>query len=133
MFGLMDEGFLCLLSRELLACGVKQLTLGLVNLEPVTEGLAEAGLAGSAGLPFFIHLFLVCVLFAYFPFRKLMHMAGVFMSPTRSLANDNRAKRHINPWNPPVEDVHPHTYAEWEDDFRDKLKAVGYRLESEGE
>ena len=71
---------------------------------------------------FFAHFFLVSVLIAYFPFSKLMHMPGVFMSPTRNLRGDSRAFRHVNPWNPKVK---THTYEEWEDEFRDKLKAVG--------
>jgi hypothetical protein len=44
------------------------------------------------------------------------------------LANSNRVRRHINPWNPAIEG---HSYAEWEDEFRDKLKASGYALEKE--
>ena len=57
-----------------------------------------------------------------------MHMGGIFLSPTRNLANDNRRRRHVNPWNPQVE---VHTYAQWEDEFRDKLVAAGYTLDSE--
>src|SRR3989338_609366 len=61
---------------------VKILTIGLVSFRPVIpEGL---------GIIFYIHLFLVCTLFIYFPFSKLVHMAGVFMSPTRNLANNSR-------------------------------------------
>ena len=82
----------------------------------------------SVGGAFWVHLFLVCVLFAYFPFSKLTHMAGVFMSPTRNLRCNSREVRHINPWNP---DIQGHSYAEWEDEFRDKLKASGYALEKE--
>ena len=75
---------------------------------------------------FFIHLFFVSVLFAYFPFSKLMHMGGVFLSPTRNLANNNRTVRHVNPWNTPAD---LHTYEEWEDEFRDKLEAAGLPVE----
>ena len=57
-----------------------------------------------------------------FPFSKLMHMGGVFLSPTRNLANNNRAVRHINPWDYPV---HVHTYEEYEDEFREKMVEVG--------
>ena len=71
-------------------------------------------------------LFLVSVLFAYFPFSKLMHLGGVFLSPTRNLANTNRMRRHVNPWNPEVE---VHTYQQWEEEFRDKLQAAGIPLE----
>ena len=75
-----------------------------------------------------VHLLLLSVFFAYFPFSKLMHMPGVFMSPTRNLANNNRERRHINPWNYPVK---VHTYEEYEDEFRDKMKAAGMPLDKE--
>jgi nitrate reductase gamma subunit len=97
---------------------VKELALGIVSFSPT--------IPGEIGSIFYIHLFFVSVLVAYFPISKLMHMAGVFFSPTRNLANNNRTKRHINPWNPKVK---VHTYQEWEDDFRDLIKDVGLPLE----
>jgi hypothetical protein len=36
--------------------------------------------------------------------------------------------RHINPWDYPVK---MHTYEEWEDEFREKIKAAGLPLERE--
>ncbi len=97
---------------------VKELAMGLIGFHPaVPDGIDPL---------FYMHLFLVCVLVAYFPFSKLVHMAGVFLSPTRNMANDNRAHRHINPWDYPV-DVH--TYEEWEEEFRDKLIAAGLPLD----
>jgi hypothetical protein len=57
-----------------------------------------------------------------------MHMGGVFLSPTRNMANDSRMKRHINPWNAPVK---VHTYEEYEDEYRDKMKAMGLPLDKE--
>ena len=99
---------------------VKALTMGLVTLGPVvTDGV---------GVIFFIHIFLISILLAYFPFSKLMHMGGVFLSPTRNMANNSRITRHINPWNYPVK---VHTYEEYEDEFRDKMKSVGLPLEKE--
>lgn len=99
---------------------IKELAVGLFSFNPVVpEGI---------GIMFYIHLFLVCVLIAYFPFSKLLHMAGVFLSPTRNLANNSRMKRHINPWNKPVR---IHTYEEYEDEFRDKMKAAGLPLDKE--
>ena len=62
------------------------------------------------------------VLFAYFPFSKLVHMGGIFLSPTRNLSNNNRIVRHINPWNYPVK---THTYEEYEDEFREKMVEAG--------
>ena len=67
-----------------------------------------------------------CTLLAYFPFSKLMHMAGVFLSPTRNLSNDSRIVRHVNPWNYPVK---VHTYEEYEDEFRDKMIEAGLPVE----
>jgi nitrate reductase gamma subunit len=100
--------------------GVKELGMGLLSFSPVVpEGV---------GVIFYIHLFLVSVLFAYFPFSKLMHVAGVFLSPTRNLVNNNRMRRHINPWDYPVK---VHTYEEWEDEFRDVMKAADMPLEKE--
>ena len=99
---------------------VKMLALGLISFNPVVpEGI---------GVIFYVHLFLISVLFAYFPFSKLMHMAGVFMSPTRNMPNNSRMVRHINPWNHPV---HLHTYEEYENDFRDKMKGAGLPVEKE--
>ena len=101
----------------------KSMAMGLVTFSPVVPK--------GIGLPFYMHVFMISVLFAYFPFSKLVHMGGVFMSPTRNLPNDSRARRHVNPWNPPNDVIKPHTYEEWEDEFRDKLKAANYPLERE--
>jgi nitrate reductase gamma subunit len=99
---------------------VKELALGLVQFRPhVPEGI---------GWIFYLHFFLVSALLAYFPMSKLMHMGGVFLSPTRNLPNDNRMRRHINPWNYPVK---VHTYEEYEDEFRDRMKAAGIPVEKE--
>jgi nitrate reductase gamma subunit len=88
----------------------KQLTMGLVTLHPVVpEGI---------GTIFYVHLLMVCALLAYFPYSKLMHMGGVFLSPTRNMLGNTRAYRHVNPWNYPV---HVHTYEEYEDEFREKM------------
>ena len=100
--------------------GVKALALGLVSFRPTVP-------AGISWL-FYGHLFLVSVLLAYFPLSKLVHMAGVFLSPTRNMANTNRAVRHVNPWDYPVK-VHP--YDEYEDELRDKMKAAGLPVEKE--
>jgi nitrate reductase gamma subunit len=99
---------------------VKTLGVSLAAFAPVVPS--------DASPIFSAHLILVCTLAACFPFSKLVHMAGVFLSPTRNLPNDSRARRHVNPWNAPVP---VHTYAEWEDEFRPKLKAAGIAVEKE--
>ncbi|MCP3944829.1 MAG: menaquinol oxidoreductase [Desulfobacteraceae bacterium] len=94
--------------------GIKTFTMGLVTFSPVIP-------QGVGGL-FYAHIFMVSVLFIYFPLSKLMHMGGVMLSPTRNMANNTRAKRHVNPWN---YDVKTHTYEEYEDHFRDKMIEAG--------
>jgi nitrate reductase gamma subunit len=102
--------------------GIKELGMGLLSFSPVASDQIH--------YLFYTHLFLVSMLIAYFPFSKLMHMAGVFMSPTRNLANNNRAVRHVNPWDYPVK---VHTYEEYEDDFRDKMIAAGIPVDKQPE
>jgi nitrate reductase gamma subunit len=99
---------------------VKALLLGLISLRPEVPS--------SLSVLFVVHLVLVSSLFAYFPASKLVHAGGVFLSPTRNLPNNSRAVRHINPWNPEVE---VHTYEEYEDEFRDRMKAAGLPVEKE--
>ena len=99
---------------------VKAAIAGWTSLQPVVPA--------EVGVMYFVHVSLVSVLLIYFPFSKLLHMPGVFLSPTRNLANSNRSRRHVNPWNP---QVNVHTYAEWEEEFHDKLVAAGYPLDKE--
>ena len=88
---------------------IKQLTMGIVTLNWTNSGTIHP--------VFFIHVTLVSTLMMYFPFSKLMHMGGIFFSPTRNMANNTRAVRHINPWNDP--NIKPHSYAGYEDEFRE--------------
>lgn len=100
--------------------GVKEMMVGLFTLHPVLpEGI---------GSIYYIHIFLVSILFAYFPYSKLMHMGGVFFSPTRNMANTSRMQRHINPWDYPVK---VHTYMEYEDHFREIMKKKGIPIEKD--
>ncbi|MBI5195138.1 MAG: sulfate reduction electron transfer complex DsrMKJOP subunit DsrM [Nitrospirae bacterium] len=100
--------------------GVKALTMGLVSFNAaIPEGISVV---------FYIHLFLVSALLAYIPFSKIMHLGGVLLSPTRNMPNNSRMERHINPWNYPV---HVHTYEEYENDFREKMKQAGIPVEKE--
>ncbi len=93
---------------------IKELTMGLVTFRPtIPDGISAL---------FFAHVFLVSILLAYIPFSKLMHMGGVFLSPTRNMIGNTRQVRHVNPWNYPVK---VHTYDEYEDDFREKMVEAG--------
>ena len=125
LFLILALGFTGMLMRYLIRVDitkVKELSLGLFKFSPTApEGI---------GVIFYIHLFIICVLIAYFPFSKLMHLAGVFMSPTRNLANNSRFVRHINPWDYPVE---THTYEEYEDEFREHMIEAGLPVEKGAE
>ena len=98
---------------------VKELCLGLVSFQPVANVTEPI---------FYVHVFLVCCLLVYFPWSKLMHAGGVFFSPTRNMANNSRAVRHVNPWN---YEVKKHTYEEYENENWEKMKALGLPLDFE--
>lgn len=99
---------------------IRELATSLVAFQPMAPA------AGDISIWFYIHFALVCALLIYFPVSKLMHAFGVFMSPTRNQVNNSREVRHINPWNPVVEF---HSYAAYEDDFRDKMVRFGIPVE----
>jgi len=121
LFLIIGIAFTGVLMRYLLkvdVISVKELTLGLATFQPKNpEGI---------GVLFYIHLFLVSVLLAYFPFSKLVHFAGIFLSPTRNLSNNNRMVRHVNPWDYPVK---VHSYEAYEDEFREKMIEAGLPVE----
>lgn len=118
LFGIAVTGILMRYLARVDVLSVKEFALSLAALRPAApQTLAPI---------FLVHLLLVCTLAAYFPFSKLMHVGGVFLSPTRNLANNSREQRHANPWNHPVK---THTYAEWEEEFHDKIVAAGIRVE----
>jgi len=99
---------------------VKEWVMALLRFQPMPPK--------GVNLVFYIHLFFVSLLVAYFPLSKLMHMPGIFLSPTRNLMNVSRNERHINPWNYTVK---VHTYEEYEDEFRESMKEAGLPVEKE--
>jgi nitrate reductase gamma subunit len=120
IFGIAFTGILMRHFAKIDVTGAKQLAMGLVTFHPTIP-------QGIGGI-FYVHLFFVSALLAYFPFSKLMHMGGIFMSPTRNLPGNTRAVRHLNPWNYPVE---THTYEEYEEEFREKMIDAGLPVEKE--
>ena len=93
---------------------VKEFALALVALHPLVPA--------APSMLLLVHLMLVSTLAIYLPFSKLVHFGGIFLSPTRNLANNSRRVRHINPWNHAVP---THTYAEWEAEYAEKMKLAG--------
>jgi nitrate reductase gamma subunit len=118
IFGIALSGILMRYFTKIDVTAAKELTMGLVTFRPTVP----QGLSGI----FYVHVFLVSTLIAYFPFSKLMHLGGIFLSPTRNMPTDTRARRHVNPWNYPVP---VHTYEEYEDEFRDKMIEAGLPVE----
>jgi nitrate reductase gamma subunit len=98
---------------------LKAFAMGLVSLRPAPpEG---------AGPVLFMHLAYASALLFCFPCSKLMHMGGIFLSPTRAAANNSRERRRVNPWNRPRSF---RTYARYEEDFRGSMAAAGPPLDS---
>lgn len=127
LLSLSTDYFPLFLIGAIAVAGVSMRYVTKVNIMPVkslTMSLVSFGFTAPEpiGALFYVHLFLVSVLLAYVPFSKLVHMGGIFLSPTRNLPNDSRAKRHVNPWNP---DIKFRTYAEYEDEFREKMVKAG--------
>ncbi|MCW8847590.1 MAG: respiratory nitrate reductase subunit gamma [Sedimenticola sp.] len=68
---------------------VKQFFTGLMGLHIGTLPI---------DFPLIIHLTLVALLMLLFPFSKLLHVPGIFFSPTRNQVDNPREKRHLAPW-----------------------------------
>ncbi|MDP3426053.1 MAG: sulfate reduction electron transfer complex DsrMKJOP subunit DsrM, partial [Humidesulfovibrio sp.] len=94
-------------------------------IKDVVMGLTTFRFKAPVGVDvsFYVHVFLVSTLLVYFPFSKLMHLGGVFLSPTRNLPNDTRMHHHENPWNDPA--IKPHSYEAYEDEFREPMFEAG--------
>ena len=123
IFGIAVSGILMryVFRTDIDIVNIKNLAVGLVTFSPV--------IGSEIGAIFYIHLILVCTLLIYFPFSKLMHLGGVFLSPTRNMKNNSREVRHINPWNDP--EIKPHSYAAYEDEFREFMVDAGIPVEKE--
>jgi len=55
----------------------------------------------------YVHLGLVALLIAIFPYSKLLHAPGVFFSPTRNQADNPREARHLSAWAAALEKAKP--------------------------
>lgn len=75
---------------------VKMFMLGIINfdLQKLPEGTALV-----------VHLLLVAILGFVLPISKLLHIPGVFYSPTRNQVDNPREKRHIADWAKPLDET----------------------------
>jgi len=120
IMGIVISGILMRYFLRVDVVGIKEFVVSLFSLKPKINE--------SIGTIFYVHLFLVSALIAYFPFSKLVHLGGVFLSPTRNLPNDSRIRRHVNPWSYPVK---VHGYDAYEDEFRERMIEAGLPVEKE--
>jgi nitrate reductase gamma subunit len=118
--GIVISGILMRLIYKVDLVQVKEWIMAMLRFRPVSPK--------GVNLFFYVHLFFVSLLAAYFPLSKLMHMPGIFLSPTKNLRNTSRNDRHVNPWD---HEVKVHTYDEYEDEFRDSMKEAGVPVEKE--
>lgn len=74
----------------------------IVGLKAFILGLLSFNIFSLDPLPMdfmlLLHLALVITLMLIFPFSKLLHVPGVFFSPTRNQVDNPREKRHLAPW-----------------------------------
>ena len=118
LLGLAGSGIIMRYFDKIDVAQAKVFAMGLVRFSPqAVDGL---------GPIFFVHLAFLSALLMYFPFSKLMHMGGIFLSPTRNMPCNTRAVRHENPWHTPAKF---HTYAAYEDDFREAMEEAGLPVE----
>ncbi len=122
LLGIVGSGILMRYAFKVDLYSIKVFALGLISFSPhFPKGAYISPI-------FFVHIFLVSVLAMYFPFSKLVHMVGVFFSPTRNMTNDNRYKRHVNPWDYPVKYT---TYCEWQERFKEVRIQAGLPIDEE--
>ncbi len=119
IFGLVISGILMRYFFRVDVTSIKQFTLGLIHFNPKPP---------KVGVIFYIHIIFLSSLIAYFPFSKLVHMLGVFLSPTRNIVNNTRARRHVNPWLGPPKIK---TYCEYQETFRDVMIEAGLPIDED--
>jgi nitrate reductase gamma subunit len=89
LIGIAASGLLMKFAAHTDVIAVKNFFIGLMHLDL---------LALPADLLLIMHLSLVLLLLAVFPFSKLLHAPGVFFSPSRNQTDNPRDKRHLSAW-----------------------------------
>ncbi len=86
------SGILLQISFRTYTIDVKALVVSLIHFQPSVP---------EANWLFGLHFLLVMILLIYFPFSKLMHSGGLFLSPVRN-QRANFKQPFVNPWDFPV-------------------------------
>jgi nitrate reductase gamma subunit len=120
VFSIALSGFLMKVFFKVDLESIKNFVTGIISFHPTIPETMPA--------IFYIHILLVSALLIYFPNGKLVHMIGIFFSPTRNLMNNSRARRHVNPLNKILK---VHTYEEYENEFRNVMKDANIPVEKE--
>ena len=94
LIGIVLSGLLIKFAVHTDIVAFKEFTMGLVTFDLLTFDWHPV----PADPLVIIHLLLVIVLMFVFPISKLLHVPGVFFSPTRTQADDSREKRRLAPW-----------------------------------
>lgn len=106
--------------------GVYMRSFGLVDVTSVSNYMYSLltfnPIPPPANIWFLTHYVLAQILFIYIPFSKVSHLIGWILSTTRNMRNITRWKRHLNPWDYPVEII---TWDQYYTKFKDELEAIG--------
>ncbi len=80
------------------ASGLMMSFVAHTDIVAIKQFFTFGGGALPADKPLMVHLLLVAVLMLIFPFSKLLHVPGIFFSPTRNQVDNPREQRHLAPW-----------------------------------
>jgi nitrate reductase gamma subunit len=69
-----------------------------IRVKEFFQGLYVGQVMTLPADPLLLHLLLVAALMIIFPYSKLLHMPGLFFSPSRNQADNPRERRHIAGW-----------------------------------
>ncbi len=78
--------------------GLMMSFVGHTDIIAIKQFFTFAGGVLPVDPPLIVHLLLVALLMIIFPFSKLLHVPGIFFSPTRNQVDNPREQRHLAPW-----------------------------------
>lgn len=122
----LSDYIILILLISIVFLGVYMRSFGLVDMASVSEYMYSLlrfnPIPPPSNIWFLTHYVLAQILFIYVPFSKISHLIGWILSTTRNMRNITRWKRHVNPWDYPVEVI---TWEEYYRKFKDELDSIG--------